>query len=190
MHVQIAAVPAGADLERGFGKAGDGRGLAAAEADGGGVVGFAAFADVGDAEQQRPAPGRQRAGQVGGGGVDGGDGEARLVAAAPAAEPMRIEEAEIDDGLLFPARVFERDGQPVHALGHIEPDLAIGLMIGAGDDAGEDDGVLGVARFDLGCQCHAGLHSTAHPRARGDPGVLSLSAAFPAKKPGFPLSRE
>ncbi len=63
-----------------------------------------ACADVGDAEDELPGAGADGAGKIGGGGVGLGEGEGGFVAAAPAAEALGVEEAEVDGGTLVASR--------------------------------------------------------------------------------------
>src|SRR6185312_12573572 len=94
-----------------------------------------------------------RAGQVGGGRVDHPHREARFVATAPAAETLGIEDPEVDRRLLLTGRVAEVDGYPVEPGRHVERQLDIGLVIGAGEDAGQHQLArrrAGLGDFELG----------------------------------------
>jgi hypothetical protein len=62
-----------------------------------------------------------------------------FVAAAPAALAIGVAHADVDDGALVLASVAEVDGDPPRPCGNLKRDFAIGLVVGAGDLAGERD---------------------------------------------------
>jgi len=142
VHVQIATIPAGLIAEGGaesvVGEAFGASGFAfAGEEDVGGVGGGLAGAEVGYADEQMPASGRDGAGQVGGGGVGYPDGEAGLIAAAPAAEALGVADAEVERGVVLLAGVAEVDGDALDVGGDGEGDFEVGVLLGAGDGAVE-----------------------------------------------------
>ncbi len=160
VHVQVAAVPAGPGLH---GRGAEPRERAAVlEGDAGGVAGLGAGPQVGNAQHQLPDAGRQGPGKIGGRRLGVRDGEALLVAAAPAAEPLRIADAQVDHRLLVLAGVGELHRQPHRPRRHPERDLAIGLVIGAGHDPGQGEvrGRRALRRLGRGC---AGGHGGGRP---------------------------
>src|SRR6185437_3345310 len=138
-----------------------------------------AFANVGDAEKKRPAAGYDGAGQIGRRGVDRGQREFRLVAAAPAAETLRIEQAEIDRRALLASGIVEGDGQPRHAGRYVERKLAIGLVIGAGEGAAQSQSVRGFGHASV---LPAGIVVRAFSRRNARPKSLAAPREYCAAR--------
>ena len=136
VHVEIAAEPAGPGPDRAVGNRGAGVADGTAIEEDLDPIGAARIlAGIGHAELDVPAARGQRAGEIAGRGVAGRDGETVARAAAPAAEALGIEQAEIDDR---PVRlvIAEAHGDAPGPVGHVEGDLLVGLVIRAGDLAG------------------------------------------------------
>ena len=98
------------------------------------VVRSVAFAEESDSDEQLPRAGRQRAGQIRGRCVRNADTEFVLVTTAPAAKALRIEQAEIECGVVFAAGVSERHVQPLDAGRHFKrnSDVAVCLLMADG----------------------------------------------------------
>jgi hypothetical protein len=58
-----------------------------------------------------------------------------LVAATPAAKALRIEQAEIERGVVFAAAVAERDIQPLDSRRHLEGDKHVAVCLLVADGA-------------------------------------------------------
>ena len=109
------------------------------EEDVGFVVGGYSLADVGDADEELPLSRRKRAGQIGWRGVGGADGEVVFVAAAPAAESLGVEEAEVERGVLVFSGVIKCNCYRYDSIGDGERCFDVGVVLASGDGAFEDD---------------------------------------------------
>lgn len=100
VEVEVAAIPLVGHFQRLGRKGRYGRRFARPpEPDAGGIARCHAFADVGYAQIERPAPPADRPGDERGGGVVLVDHDGSLVAAAPATEGLSVEQADVDHGL-------------------------------------------------------------------------------------------
>ena len=144
VQVQVTAIPAGFVIQRRGGEPVES--AASIQSYGGGVGGAGVLAQVRNTQDQLPFAHRQRPRQIGRRRPDLGQGEGRLVPAAPAPEPLGIADAEVDDRLLILACVGERYRNGGGPGGYLERDLAIGLMVGTGHHAGERQVRLGLGR--------------------------------------------
>ena len=100
-----------------------------------GVMRLDAGANVGHADQYIPGAGWNGSRQTGWRGIGEADGQRGFVAAAPAAQPCGIEQAEIESGVLLLSGVAEGDGHALRARGHRKGNLHIALVLGAAHHA-------------------------------------------------------
>ena len=136
MHVQVAAIPARPSRKRMGRKA---RILVSRiEADFGAIVCDSLRANIWHRDKQTPLPGRNRARQIGGGGIGLADGEVAFVAAALSAKALRIEYTQIECCALFLAGVLKIHTDAVRTGRDGERDLEIGFVLCARNLAGEN----------------------------------------------------
>ena len=155
VHVEVAAIPAGPIAQRRLAEGGDRRKVAPVrEGDLRFVVRLDALRNVWNAEKEGPFARGDDAGKIGRRGVGLGEGEEALVASAPTAKPLRVQDAEVDAGVLVALGISKLDRDAGNASRHGEGNLFVRLTVGVGDGSAQDD--VGLAENGVR-SCAAGL---------------------------------